>query len=700
MRSLRRCPSTRLDPGTFRPTARRAAATCVTAAALAGAALASACAHAGRASTGPLAPFASEEALAAYLRGLAPTAGGDGQPAADSGAAGGFAGTAVQLSPAPAPAAAAPSAFGEAVRSDRRVGRAASLTNTQEADVDEGGIVKRHGDHLVILRRGRLFTVAVGGGVLRPVDAVDAFGPGLAPADWYDEMLVAGDRVVVIGYSYRRGGTEFGVFGIDGAGRLRHQATYTLRSDDYYASRNYASRLVGTKLVFYTPLRLAPGARSVHDALPAMRRAGDSTAAELPFEPIAAPEHVYQPLHPLGPSADVALHTVTVCDLARADVRCAATSVVGPSGRVYYVSGSAVYVWTSAEPDGATFAADGGPGRAGPERPAASTLYRMPLDGSAPQALDVRGSPIDQFSFSEGEDGYLSVLVRVAAGGEGMWRAERAAGDVALLRVPVASFRDGDAGAARYRPLPAAADGVAHDRFVGPYLLYGGGAEADDAFDEGERGRAGARVTVVPVAGGPVTTVALPHAVERIEGMGRDAVVVGASPDGRDLHFTGVRLREGRPPAPAQHFVLRGAAQGEARSHGFFYREDADDAGVIGLPVRGAGRGAGWASLTETSAAVEYLRNADGHFTELGPLESTDPPPARGGAWPAWTGGAPGDGCVVSCDDWYGNSRPLFFDGRTLALMGYEIVEGEVAGGRMRELRRVRFAPGAVAMRR
>src|SRR5439155_19904322 len=37
-----------------------------------------------------------------------------------------------------------------------------AITNTQHAGVDEGGIVKLHGDHLVILRRGRLFTIAIG----------------------------------------------------------------------------------------------------------------------------------------------------------------------------------------------------------------------------------------------------------------------------------------------------------------------------------------------------------------------------------------------------------------------------------------------------------------------------------------------------------------------------------------------------------
>ena len=38
-----------------------------------------------------------------------------------------------------------------------------SVTNVQHAGVDEGGIVKLHGNYLVVLRRGRLFTIDVSG---------------------------------------------------------------------------------------------------------------------------------------------------------------------------------------------------------------------------------------------------------------------------------------------------------------------------------------------------------------------------------------------------------------------------------------------------------------------------------------------------------------------------------------------------------
>src|SRR5512143_3586730 len=63
-----------------------------------------------------------------------------------------------------------------------------SVTNVQHAGVDEGGIVKLHGNHLVVLRRGRLFTVAIGDRALKPISTVDAFGPEIDPRNtWYDE---------------------------------------------------------------------------------------------------------------------------------------------------------------------------------------------------------------------------------------------------------------------------------------------------------------------------------------------------------------------------------------------------------------------------------------------------------------------------------------------------------------------------------
>ena len=76
------------------------------------------------------------------------------------------------------------------------------------------------GDTLIVLRRGRLFTVSLAGGRMRPVDAINAFPPGTDGDGWYDEMLVADGWVVVIGYSYEGGGTELNRFRISPEGRL------------------------------------------------------------------------------------------------------------------------------------------------------------------------------------------------------------------------------------------------------------------------------------------------------------------------------------------------------------------------------------------------------------------------------------------------------------------------------------------------
>ncbi|HVG45325.1 MAG TPA: beta-propeller domain-containing protein [Longimicrobium sp.] len=540
-----------------------------------------------------------------------------------------------------------------------------SITNVQHVGVDEGGIVKVHGDYLVVLRRGRLFTVRIGGNALEPVSAVDAFGPGIDPSGtWIDELLVAGDQVVVIGYSYQRGGTELGLFHLGADGRLAHRATYQLRSSDYYSSRNFASRLVDGKLVFYAPIPLDvdddEDENDPFERFPAVRRWG---AADTTWHRTADVTRVYRPAGQVSLMDDEPmLHTVTVCGLTGETLDCRSTALFGPEGRVFYVSPRAVYVWATQE-------------RWDDDRDETiprSVLYRMPLDGSAPTGLRVSGGPIDQMSFLESGDGWLNVLVEDDASGEAMWRQEYAEGALSLLRVPLASFGDGSRAASRrrYRRLPTPEGGGLQNRYVGDWLMYGTGA--------GWRGAGTGSASVFGVrwaGGGAVAALALPHGVDRIEAMGSGAVVVGS--DGRDLHFSGVRL--GTAPALADRYTRPNASQGETRTHGFFYRPDGDDVGILGLPIVGPGR-PGYAQLRHGSAAVLFLRNQAFRLRELGELAAGDAASAD-------------DACRVSCVDWYGNARPLFLRGRIFALLGYELVEGREDDGRIRELRRVSFAP-------
>lgn len=555
--------------------------------------------------------------------------------------------------PAPAPAAAA-----------AQSPAADAITNNQVAGVDEGGIVKAHGKHLVILRRGRLFTVNVDRHQLAPVSSIDAFGPDISPAGaWYDEMLVSGNTIVVIGFSYARGGAELGVFGIADDGRLSYRGTWHLKSVDYYSSRNYASRLVGDKLVLYAPIPISAGDADPLARLPALRQwQGQATPGT--FQRIAPPTRIYRSEETLDGRRPVMLHSVTTCDLAQAQLRCEAGGVLGGHGRVFHVSSRAVYVWTQTASN------------------AAAAVFRLPLDASAPSALRAQGMPVDQFSFLEQDDGHLNVLVSAQGRGDAMWRGEGRGGNLSLLRVRVRDFGDGQSSAppGAYQALPAAGAGTLQNRYVGSFLLYGTGSGWFRPASDMK-----ADLQVVDVTRGRTSTLPLPHGVDRLEALGTDAVALGT--DGRDLVFSGVRL--GAQPSLAHQYRRAAASQGETRSHGFFYRPEAQQQGIVGLPVRGGGQGA-YRQLWEEPAGMLYLHNDRLRLTEIGALATRQ-------------GIGRHDRCRASCTDWYGNARPIFLAGRVFALLGYELVEARVlrerGTRRLVELRRIDYSPGSADYR-
>lgn len=601
-------------------------------------------------------PFASEEALKAYFKQIS-----EKQERARREAQKSLSSSNVTGQPSPAAPMATDSVANEAKAGEDSKDDE-SITNNQHAGVDEGGIVKVHGEHLVILRRGRLFTVKVGSNSLAPVSSVNAYAPGVNPSsDWYDEMLISKDTVVVIGYSYRRGGTEINLFDING-GELKFRSSYHLKSNDYYSSRNYASRLIGNKLVFYTPQYLGYYGDPLQQ-FPAVRK-WHKGATPGEFKTIVSATRVYRtPRSEDSANSSSALHTVTVCDLASREMQCEGTAILGAPGRIFYVSPRSVYVWTTEW------------SRRGDETKTGSVVYSMPLDGSAPSALGVSGVPVDQFSFFESDDNHLNVLVRSEGYGEQMWGSERTAGDVALFRTSLDEFNDGSESASResYRNLPNVEGYTMQNRFVGDHILYGAG----NGWGR-QKNTDGANLYAVNWKTGATSSLYLDHSVDRIEQLGNDAVVVGTN--GQDLYFSPVSLD--RMPTVKQSFIRKNASQGELRSHGFFYKPDGEDSGLLGLPIARERR-PGYRHLTEDSAAVLFIRNANLNFDTVGELEAKNT--------------SANDGCRASCVDWYGNSRPIFLRGRIFALLGYELVEGRIDGRNMRETRRINYSPRTIS---
>ena len=296
---------------------------------------------------------------------------------------------------------------------------------------------------------------------------------------------------------------------------------------------------------------------------------------------------------------------MTVCDLAGRRFQVRRDAVLGPAGtRVLCLAGIGLRV------DDAIGCATGQSSRTALD--ALSHAARW----LGPSAIGVSGSPVDQFSFLESEDKHLNVLVRSdALGRRHVGRGRRQRATSRLMRVPLSTLFT-TAATARpswsYRPLPKPRATPFRIVSSANYLLYGTGSGWGDAAATGQSeslcGALGPRATTSELAAQPW----------RRSHRGRwaaDAVVVGT--DGKDLHFTAVRL--GDAPEVADEYMRKDASQGELRSQGFFYKPDGPDSGMLGLPISVPGR-AGYRHLFESSAAILFLRNDNLHFEEVGEL--------------------------------------------------------------------------------
>jgi len=540
-----------------------------------------------------------------------------------------------------------------------------SITNVQEIGVDEGDIVKAYKDYLVILRRGRIFTVSFSEGgrdVVKPVDMVDAYPAGYTQGTWYDEMLIYKNTIIVIGYSYTLSATEIHLFNIDDEGKLTHSKTYTLDSNDYYSSRNYASRLVDDNLIFYMPYYLftydysGPIAKRKLSIPQVKEWLHDNELSN--GVDILDKTDIYKPVQD---SNIPTLHVVAKCSL-EGKFTCSAKAVLGPYSRTFYVSPEHIYVWVS-DPYSSYYEED--------DSEQNSYVYMISIEELTAGVVKAQGGPLDQFSFKEDSSGYLNVLLRDNTAGDAMWNSEETSGQLALMRVPLSEFTREASEIQRinYTLLTTPEGYSLQNRFAGEYLLYGAGSSWVSDENKTER--------FVYVKKYDSKTdaqkVALSHDVDRIEVMGNGAIVVGSRGD--DLRFSSIELSNSVERKDT--YILKDAVQGETRSHGYFYKQWDDATGIIGLPVRDYG--SAYYSLFEGSSYIQFLKvDAEKSLSNLGSLVSGEEVVIE-------------DQCEFSCTDWYGNARPIFYSGRIFALLGYELIEGTYQGNEILEVGREEY---------
>ena len=561
-----------------------------------------------------------------------------------------------------------------------------AITNVQEEGVDEGGIVKANSEYLVVLRRGRIHVVRHGDDTLAHVSSIDAFPPADTEPDdtWYDEMLLQQGVVIVIGYSYGDDGTEISRFDLSDDGVLTYRDTHYLNSWDYYSSSNYAARLMGGKLLTYTPSRFDGEWRESARFLE--RRLPDGSRQRIPstLDPASIGLAAIQ-IDDIAPNARV-LHGITQCDVLSEELNCATRAVLGGWSSEYYFSRDAAYLWVDSGHDNRWGSND---------EDHDYVLYRVPLETSETmQAIPVTGAPVDQFSFLE--DGETDSVFVMTVGdfvfresddfGLMMWEAEWADGDAALLRVPLEAFGNGSQAAPMqaYRPLPDVG-GRVQNRFAGRYLLYGGGRYRDDD--------AAPQLFVTPLDQQWVQNVGIPHGVSRLDVLGSDAIAVGQD-NAEALGISIIDLgSESMAPRLTSTLMYPATDESESRSQAFFYNaspgDESGDTGVMALPVYRALEDSELEFL-HSSTSMLYLDRDGPTLSELGELGAI-PDENVIAAAQDMQAKYDEDECLASCVDWYGNARPIFIGERIFALLGDELVEGLLNDGRIVELRRIDF---------
>jgi len=569
------------------------------------------------------------------------------------------------------------------------------ITNNQKAGVDEGGIVKQIGNHLVVLQDGRLFVT----------DLMPGGEPGLKLTDranvyrsdqedtWYDEMLVAGRTILVTGYSYGENASEFTVLKLGADGKVTREATFYISSDDYYSGSNYASRMIDGKLVIHTPIFTS--GRGWWDAfdppeIREWRKEGPEGEREhLRGRPLFRAEDIWMPVQRL---LEPVIHTVTVCDISGATDSsaplCESTAIVGTEFHEFLVTKDAFWLWMnpgwaemSSESDGRYQACPERSGHAPVREIATSALVKLPISGDMPSVLSVRGMPQNQFSMDMDAGTFRAVVDWQSAACPVGWSTPAT---LTFFDAPMSAFTNTftDAPGGRYVPLPSPGASSYEARFTEKHLVYGAREGWGTwAPGQGEAVRDDARAIIVPVdnPSWPVT-VSVPHDVIRAERAGPYMALTGYRDyKGLSVSLIDLRLEE---PAVASTFVMENRYESENRSHSFNSRIGADGKGLIALPTVSRSEESERWWWWSSSSDLSYLEtDAAGKLSKAGELIATRRDPELESAT--------GYECEVSCVDWYGNARPIFTGGRVIALVNSELIEGVHENGAVREIRRI-----------
>jgi hypothetical protein len=386
------------------------------------------------------------------------------------------------------------------------------------------------------------------------------------------------------------------------------------------------------------------------------------------------------------------MHVMSVCPISvKGGFQCAARGLIGPWRHEVYVAPQPAYLWlTSNEEDVPWFNdRDACPRGVDPRtlRGMPSAAFRLDIAHGSLTAVRTEGEPSNQFAFDDRGSHLWALVKRPPAectSDNDDIDVNSDAGDLvpmALARIPESAF---GASAPTYQAadlfnVPPVSEGWMQAQYADSFLLYGTPQGVWPAYYGGRYGHGyhPGRLAIVPL---PMPENArlmkLGHSVDRIELFGKHALVFGY-PDVDDFAVSSVSLRQSARVVDTE--LMPGVVEAEGRSHAFNSVVADDGAGLFGIPTVQLARWRG-SHRWDAPSDVTFVRSDKA--LKLEPASALEGRPARDESYSAYR-------CEVSCHDWYGNARPIFYRDRIFALTGQELIEGALLAGRVTEIARV-----------
>ncbi len=548
-----------------------------------------------------------------------------------------------------------------------------SMTNNQVGTVDEGGVVKRIGNRVIVLRDGRLFILNIGAGEdAEPVleSRVDLYDDPNEDT-WFDELLVSDKRIVVIGYSYQYDASSYSVYDLSDEGDVSFVGRFLVSSEDYFDGTSYAARMIDDDIVFEFPVEL--------DALDP-----EEGAAPRFFKPDQDGDGEVDSVFALINAADVyrpvvdhdqpVVQALVKCDLEALALRgpdgtCQRVAFITGEYGQFYIGPSAAYYWSPGELDihqrGEDCRFDDF------NRGGATPVHRIDLETMQISVAAGFGEVETPYWMSE-QTGSLYGFVRHREPGCRQARHSWRIPDLGLVHIEAARFGNRYEAISRervrrlpvigqvFRPTP---------RFFENRLVYGSWVN-HGRFDEAHPASSAIVVDLVGERSDQVMT--LPHTVARIEALDDHTPVLIGYAGETALGFTALdvsELAELRASTRVDDRIIA-----ESRTHAFnatIYEDQWGGGALMGLatmPRSPDDEDFRW-WRRQGEAGVSFLQLEDDEFSSLG---AADPLSAEVSDTYE---------CEVSCVDWYGVVRAFYLNNRVFALTNTELIEVDLFVG-------------------